>query len=231
MTRVWESSKVKGGALLVLLAIADNAKDNGRDAWPSTYLLAWKSRLTFRQVRQILIDLQAANELVIDPRRPDGLRYMHIRCVFEDWPQLDKPPQEWDKHPRRKSPRGLTLSNSNTGENHRDLGDSRPNPRQPTAGDPSVDPSVNLLQGSDDDSSLWKSVHVVENSPATVRVVTKLVHTILDEYPRLRGIELTEEVKARCARLGLSGYGPIVPKAIDSALWQRTPRPSPGDRP
>lgn len=235
MTRVWESSKAKGGSLLVLLAIADSAKDDGRNAWPSTHTLAWKSRLTFRQVRQILIDLQTAHELVVDPYNDDGLRLMHIRCVFEGWPVLPKPPKEWNarasaktSEPRRKSPSGLTHSLPNSGEDCRDLGDSTPNPRQPTAGDPLVDPSLNLEQGSEGDSALCTAVQTVENSPATVRVVTKLVHTILDAHPQLRGGDLTDAVKTQCARLHLHDYEHVVLKAIDSALWQRQPRPHPG---
>lgn len=56
MTRVWEFAPVRGGALLVLLALADYANDNGL-CWPSVESIAEKARLRERQTRQILKDL------------------------------------------------------------------------------------------------------------------------------------------------------------------------------
>ena len=53
MTRVWDESKQRGGALLVLLAIADFADDEGK-AFPSVQTLAAKSRLSESQTHHIL---------------------------------------------------------------------------------------------------------------------------------------------------------------------------------
>jgi hypothetical protein len=88
ISKVWERSRAKGSELLVLLAIADYADDDGRDAWPSVQKLADKSRMTERGVREVLKRLVADDELAID-KNTDGREvkggyrprhFMHIRC-------------------------------------------------------------------------------------------------------------------------------------------------------
>lgn len=59
MNVVWRKSRHKGSALLMLLAIADFASDDGTGVWPSYETLAKKSRLSRRQainIVQTLID-------------------------------------------------------------------------------------------------------------------------------------------------------------------------------
>jgi len=67
MTEVWEHSQQEGGALLVLLALADHANDQGY-CWPSVPTLAKKARLSERHIRRILSDLQNTGELEIEAR-------------------------------------------------------------------------------------------------------------------------------------------------------------------
>lgn len=67
LTRVWKRSSQKGGALLVLLAIADYADDRG-EAYPSIGTLQAKSRLSERSVQAALGRLVAAGELAIQPQ-------------------------------------------------------------------------------------------------------------------------------------------------------------------
>jgi hypothetical protein len=50
---VWQNSKQKGGALLLELAIADFADDNGR-AWPAIETLAAKARMTTRNANYVI---------------------------------------------------------------------------------------------------------------------------------------------------------------------------------
>ena len=64
-TAVWKKSRQAGGALLVLLALADFADDQGR-AYPSIPTLAHRARLTDRQVRRILTTLVTSGELMIE---------------------------------------------------------------------------------------------------------------------------------------------------------------------
>jgi len=64
MARVWEYSNAAAGTLLVLLAIADRANDEG-EASPVVHSLALKSRLSERQVQRALSALQKMGELII----------------------------------------------------------------------------------------------------------------------------------------------------------------------
>jgi hypothetical protein len=77
--QVWKLSRHKGSELLVLLAIADNAKDDGRDAWPGIPELARKTRLTERNIQLVLRKLEKSGELVIERNAgPNRANLYHI---------------------------------------------------------------------------------------------------------------------------------------------------------
>jgi DNA-binding MarR family transcriptional regulator len=65
MSKVWEMSSRRDGELLVLLAIADHANDDGA-AYPSIPKLAQKARLTERQARKVIRKLEEAGELRVE---------------------------------------------------------------------------------------------------------------------------------------------------------------------
>jgi hypothetical protein len=58
MTAVWDNTPYEGGELLVLLALADWADDQGR-CWPSVPSIAQKARMKERQVYNILRKFRA----------------------------------------------------------------------------------------------------------------------------------------------------------------------------
>jgi hypothetical protein len=62
MTRVWDLSAASGGELLVLLALADFADDDGY-SYPTPAQVAEKARLSDRQVRTVLASLEERGEL------------------------------------------------------------------------------------------------------------------------------------------------------------------------
>lgn len=64
MTKVWDNSRHKEGALLVLLAIADFSDDNGV-AFPSMRVIAKKARMTIRNAQMAVRRLERAGELVV----------------------------------------------------------------------------------------------------------------------------------------------------------------------
>jgi hypothetical protein len=64
MSRVWEDSPQKGGDLIVLLALADWANDEGH-CWPSMPTLAAKARMSERNVQKILTRLKDEGEIEI----------------------------------------------------------------------------------------------------------------------------------------------------------------------
>jgi hypothetical protein len=71
MARVWEHSQHSGSELLMLLAIADFADDEGR-AYPSVDKLAQKCRMSSRNANFILSTLRGTGELEV--RRNEGPR-------------------------------------------------------------------------------------------------------------------------------------------------------------
>jgi hypothetical protein len=80
MGRVWELSRHKGSELLVLLAIADYAKDDGSGAWPSINTLVSKTRLSERSVQYCLKALEASGELQVERGTgPHGSNMYHVR--------------------------------------------------------------------------------------------------------------------------------------------------------
>ncbi len=66
MTWVWDKSPTAGNERLVLLAIADTADDDGRNAWPSMSTLARKTRLDIRTVQRVIRRLEGSGQLVVE---------------------------------------------------------------------------------------------------------------------------------------------------------------------
>jgi hypothetical protein len=66
MTLVWSKSRNKRTALLLELAIADFAHDNGRGAWPSVPTLAKKTRMSERNVQLLADKLVESGEVSIE---------------------------------------------------------------------------------------------------------------------------------------------------------------------
>jgi len=73
MTWAFEQ-KLPGNIKLVLLALADNANDDGY-CWPSQEVIADKSSMTTRNLRRVLAALEERGYIRIDERRrPDGYK-------------------------------------------------------------------------------------------------------------------------------------------------------------
>jgi DNA-binding MarR family transcriptional regulator len=70
MSQVWAAPPVGGSQLLVLLALADNADEDRRYAWPSVATLSRKTLLSERSVQRALRDLE--NDGIIRTVRPGG---------------------------------------------------------------------------------------------------------------------------------------------------------------
>ena len=62
MTSVWEQSKQENGRLLLLLALADHANDDGV-CWPSILRLAQRIRRKERQTKRLVAELMESGEL------------------------------------------------------------------------------------------------------------------------------------------------------------------------
>ncbi len=88
---VWKCSRAKGSGLLVLLAVADYAHDDGRDAWMKLSTLAAKSRMTERGVLQVLSRLKRDGEVEIEQNETGRTvtggyrprRFIHVLCALD----------------------------------------------------------------------------------------------------------------------------------------------------
>ena len=79
MTAVWRNAEMRGAPLLVLLALADYANDQGV-CWPSLMTLALKSRVSERQVRRILRSLERSGDIEVDVNGgPRGVNLYKVR--------------------------------------------------------------------------------------------------------------------------------------------------------
>ena len=83
MSRVWDESEQKGSALLLLLAIADYAHDDGGGAYPGVDTLAKKTRLSVRQTQRVIQQLADSGELEI--QRSAGPRGVNIDLGSGVW--------------------------------------------------------------------------------------------------------------------------------------------------
>ena len=107
MTRVWEDSPRKGSALLLLLAIADFANDQG-EAWPSVDTLAKKCRMSRRNVQTLANDLAADGDITIQENAgPRGCNIYRLNDVggakFSPVQTSDRPASKGGANQRPKS--------------------------------------------------------------------------------------------------------------------------------
>ncbi|MBA8825315.1 hypothetical protein FHX42_002666 [Saccharopolyspora lacisalsi] len=100
MTWVWERSPTKGTELLMLLAIADNASDDGTDAFPSVRTLARKTRLDERTVQRVIRRLTDEGHLRVEK---EGGRKSNRYAVLMDR-ESSTPPA--NRHPRQNATGG-----------------------------------------------------------------------------------------------------------------------------
>jgi hypothetical protein len=80
MARVWAESRHGGSLLLMLLAIADFADDEG-NAYPAVGTLATKCRMSSRNANYVLAQLQDSGELVINGGGPRGTNRYRITLL------------------------------------------------------------------------------------------------------------------------------------------------------
>lgn len=103
MSWVWDHSDASGSELLLLLAIADQANDDGRDAWPSIKTLAQRTRLDERTVRRVLKRLARSGHIIVRPG--GGRRSNHYDVIMtRQTDELSTPLA--DRHPGQNATPG-----------------------------------------------------------------------------------------------------------------------------
>lgn len=103
MARVWDLSNQRGNDLLMLLAIADFADDDG-NAYPSVQTLAHKCRMQARNANKVLAALRASGELEI--RQNEGPSGTNRYRIVLSLPSLSKrtPPVQMDTLSKQTAP-------------------------------------------------------------------------------------------------------------------------------
>lgn len=120
MSWVWEESPASGAALLLLLAIADHAADDGSNAYPSIKTLMRKTRMSRSSVFRALKELVDYGWLRIESHGV-GRDTSHYRIVMEDFGGVNLTPLE--SHPDtssgvRLTPLGSQDDTSEVSERH-----------------------------------------------------------------------------------------------------------------
>jgi hypothetical protein len=133
MEWVWNNSRARDGQLLVLLAIADCAHEDGGGAFPSNAELRRKSRLSERAVQYAIAGLEASGELTVGRQQgPKGCNLYRVVMT----PAKSAPPQ--NLHPRNLRHQGVQSATENVSQI-----------APVTVKEPSVEPSVRTSEVAD----------------------------------------------------------------------------------
>lgn len=122
VTAVFERSEARGNDRLVLLAIADEADDDGTNAYPSIDRIAKKVRLPKRTVMRCLVRLEEIAELVVHRPETNGRGHFNryeVALVKGD--TLAPEPDADRREKARKGARPRTISDRPTDPQTQDL--------------------------------------------------------------------------------------------------------------
>jgi len=178
MTYVWARSKQKGSALVMMLAIADMANDDG-DCWPGVGTLAKKTRMSERNAQKLIRKLEAAGEVIV--HQGDGVETAHgntnrYTLIMPTEVNAVTPQRRQRRHPRGE--RGDTPEASEA--TPQGVNAVTPNP---TVFEPSVEPSVEPSSSSDSQESS-------SSSPPTMTTIDRKEPT--PESPVLKNTAPTQ---------------------------------------
>jgi hypothetical protein len=127
MSWVLRNSPEKWGRRLVLLAIADHANDDGTECWASVATLAHKTRMSERQVRTCLRELEQSGAIVETGRTSRGTHNYTVIMVSAEGGEI-------------RPPENLAGAKSDA-----EGGEIRPKGGAKSAPEPSLDPSGPVL--------------------------------------------------------------------------------------
>ena len=96
MSQVWER-KVMGSRAMVLLVLADYARDDGTRCYPAVKTLMYKTGLTRRPVQEILKKLRAAGVLIVERQGRGRGRSTVYRIDLSALPPKGEPPTDDDR--------------------------------------------------------------------------------------------------------------------------------------
>jgi hypothetical protein len=158
---VWERSRSRNAARLVLLAIADNAHDDGAQAWPSIATIVRKTALGERSVQRAITELVKLGELEVKQNGGPGLCNLYRICMTpanltpprqSGTPANLAPPQDWHPTPADMAPPPPpdwhpepSVEPSENRQEERLVGDAAETPKPPDAEVVTFRPDVERL--------------------------------------------------------------------------------------
>lgn len=200
LTRVWEHSAHSGTGLLMMLAIADFADDDG-NAYPAVGTLADKCRMTSRNVNHILAQLRESGELEV--RQNEGPKGTNLYRIHLDPLKRVSP---------LKQPSPLKCASS-TPEAH------FLKPLKPTSDEPSVnhqEPSTRKRAKSDSTKFDSKAYLAAQGLPKSLiddwfevrkskrlGYLTRLAMTTIEREAEKAGLSLVAAIEKCC----IEGWG------------------------
>lgn len=182
LTWVWDHSREKGGTLLLQLAIADYAHDDGGGAWPSIPTLSRKARMTPRNVQLRIATLVSHHELEVEyGAGPNGVNIYRLLMGGETVRQTVKTLRGEKSSPVKKTTnRGEKFASGGVKNSHQGVIPGSPDPSlDPLIRDPLLDPDHphSPLKGAtpiDFQNANGQTDHGAEPDPLRRRVLAAL---------------------------------------------------------
>lgn len=142
---VWDQSTQTGAALLMLLAVADHANDDGI-CWPSIARLAEKARVSERQAQRLIQQLETAGDLqILDRGNGRGKTSLYILKRYAATLKGDTAMSPFDTRERVTSCAGKGDILGKKGDISREKGDTAMSPEPSlttTVIEPSTEPTT-----------------------------------------------------------------------------------------
>lgn len=186
MAHVWETSTQKANKLLTLLALADNANDDGW-AWPSQTTLARKCRVGVRAIQKLLDALEADNEVIIynrvDANNPEQ-HYKNVYHLAKYGNPAALPPEELRGKMRIRA-QGVANSGTGGGSEQPDEGVANGDSRGVMNGDslPPESPDEGVANHRSQEPSIQPSLNPqMEPSETTTSVVVVVADEDLNHW-------------------------------------------------
>ena len=163
LTQVWYNSRHKGNALLLLLAIADNADDEGF-AFPGIKYLALKARMSERNVQYLLRVLEKSGELKVYPNSGPRKKNLYKIMPFSEGakfaPRKSCTLQDSAKGGAKPSMKNSEISHHNTTyasePSVRTVKDISPSVNHLAKGDKQIDQANLIRLGIKPGSTVWQ---------------------------------------------------------------------------
>ncbi len=197
MTWVFSHSTAGGADRLLLLAIADHAGDDGRDAWPSVPTLARKTGTSERSVQRGISRLEAGGHLVVERCQGRGGTNRYAVVMAPTSGVNLSPPDPTPAAPDRCQPVTGDDLTPVTELRHQG-GDSQASPERPERPSSPQPPAARPRRGSRADGTNPRALRAADDRQRQQHAVDR----------RAAERDIRRRVIAACIRCSADGYLP-----------------------